>query len=49
MHTARPDHLGPVEGRFRLGLTPVTVQALAGTDLAGTAQDRAIPDTEISL
>jgi peptide/nickel transport system permease protein len=35
--------------RFRLGLTPVTAQALAGTDPAGTAQDRAIPDTEISL
>ena len=35
--------------RFRLGLTPVTAQAPAGTDLAGTAHDRAIPDTEISL
>jgi peptide/nickel transport system permease protein len=35
--------------RFRLGLTPVTAQALEGTDLAHTAQDRAIPDTEISL
>ena len=35
--------------RFRLGLTPVTAQAPEGTDLADTAQDRAIPDTEISL
>jgi peptide/nickel transport system permease protein len=35
--------------RFRLGLTPVTAQARAGTAPAGTAQDRAIPDTEISL
>jgi peptide/nickel transport system permease protein len=34
--------------RFRLGLTPVTARAREGTDLAGTAQDRAIPDTEIS-
>ena len=34
--------------RFRLGLTPVTAQALDGTDLPGTAQDRAIPDPEIS-
>ncbi len=35
--------------RFRLGLTPVTAQALAGSDLAGTKPDRATPDTEISL
>ncbi len=35
--------------RFLLGLTPVTAQAPAGTDPAGPAPDRAIPDTEISL
>ena len=34
--------------RFRLGLTPVTARALEGTDLADSAHDRAIPDTEIS-
>ena len=34
--------------RFRLGLTPVTAQALEGNDLADTKPDRAIPDTEIS-
>ena len=35
--------------RFRLGLTPVTAQAPAGTGLAGAEPDHANPDTEISL
>jgi peptide/nickel transport system permease protein len=35
--------------RFRLGLTPVTAQALlGGTDLPDSAQDRAFPDREIA-
>ena len=34
--------------RFRLGLTPVTPQALEGTDLAGSKPDHAVQDTETS-